>query len=87
MSGETDYTRLLFGRLTWEAIPLHDPILLLTFIGVVVGGLAVVAALTYFRAWSPLWRDWITTIDHKKIGIMYMILGLIMLLRGFAAPS
>ena len=84
MSGETDYTRLLFGRLTWEAIPLHDPILLLTFIGVVVGGLAVVAALTYFRAWGPLWRDWITTIDHKKIGIMYMILGLIMLLRGFA---
>ncbi len=33
---------------------------------------------------GPLWRDWITSIDHKKIGIMYIILGLVMLLRGFA---
>src|ERR1051325_6477041 len=84
MSAETDFTKLLFGRLTWEAVPLHDPILLLTLIGVAVGGIAVVGALTYFRLWGPLWRDWITSIDHKKIGIMYVILGLVMLLRGFA---
>src|ERR1051325_12130 len=84
MSAETDFTKLLFGRLTWEAVPLHDPILLLTLIGVAVGGIAVVGALTYFRVWGTLWRDWITSIDHKKIGIMYMILGLVMLLRGFA---
>ena len=75
---------MLFGRLTWEAIPLHDPILLVTLIGVALGGVAVLGALTYFRAWGPLWRDWITSIDHKKIGIMYVILGLVMLLRGFA---
>jgi cytochrome o ubiquinol oxidase subunit 1 len=37
-----------------------------------------------FRLWGPLWRDWITSIDHKKIGIMYMVLGIVMLLRGFA---
>ena len=84
MPEHSDLTKLLFGRLTWEAIPLHDPILLATFAGVVLGGISIVGALTYFRAWGPLWRDWITSIDHKKIGIMYIILGLVMLLRGFA---
>ena len=76
--------KLVFGRLTWDAIPLHEPILLVTFVVVALGGVAMVAALTYFRLWGPLWRDWITSIDHKKIGIMYIILGLVMLLRGFA---
>ena len=81
---QTDLTKLIFGRLSWEAIPLHEPILIATFFGVAVGGIAVLALLTKYRLWGPLWRDWITSIDHKKIGIMYMILGLIMLLRGFA---
>ena len=40
-------TSLIFGRLTWDAIPLHDPILLATFIGVGLGGAAMLAALTY----------------------------------------
>ena len=84
MPDSSELTKLIFGRLTWEAIPLHEPILLVTFAAVLLGGLAVVAGLTYFRLWGPLWRDWITSIDHKKIGIMYMILGIVMLLRGFA---
>src|SRR5574343_145761 len=84
MSDAQDLSRLVFGRLTWDAIPLHEPILLATFAGVVLGGLAVLFLLTKYRLWGPLWRDWITSIDHKKIGIMYMILGLVMLLRGFA---
>ena len=75
---------LVFGRLGWDAIPLHEPILLATFAMVVLGGLATLALLTKFKLWGPLWRDWITSIDHKKIGIMYIILGLVMLLRGFA---
>jgi cytochrome o ubiquinol oxidase subunit 1 len=79
-----DLTKLIFGRLTWEAIPYHEPILLATFAAVVLGGLAILGALTYFKLWGTLWRDWITSIDHKKIGIMYIILGLVMLLRGFA---
>ena len=79
-----DLTRLLLGRLSWESIPYHEPIVLATFAMVVMGGLALVGALTYFRVWGTLWRDWITSIDHKKIGIMYMILGLVMLMRGFA---
>jgi cytochrome o ubiquinol oxidase subunit I len=75
---------LVFGRLGWDAVPLHEPILLATFVMVAVGGLAVLGLLTKFRLWGPLWRDWITSIDHKKIGIMYIVLGLVMLLRGFA---
>jgi len=75
---------LIFGRLGWDAIPFHEPILIATFAGVALGGLLVLALLTKFRLWGPLWRDWITSIDHKKIGIMYIILGLVMLLRGFA---
>jgi len=74
----------IFGRLSWEAIPFHEPILLATFAAVVIGGGALLAALTYFRVWGHLWKNWFTSIDHKKIGIMYMILGLVMLLRGFA---
>ncbi len=84
MFEKIDLTKLIFGRLTWEAIPYHEPILLATFAAVVLGGLAVLGALTYFKLWGTLWHDWITSIDHKKIGIMYIILGLVMLLRGFA---
>ncbi len=75
----------LLGRITWDSIPMaHEPIVLWTFVAVVLGGLVMLAALTKFRLWSPLWRDWICSIDHKRIGIMYMILGLVMFLRGFA---
>ncbi len=75
---------MLFGRLTLESIPIHEPILIATFAVVALGGIAVVGALTYFKLWGYLWREWFTSVDHKKIGIMYMVLGLIMLLRGFA---
>ncbi|MGJ9416531.1 cytochrome o ubiquinol oxidase subunit I [Massilia sp. CMS3.1] len=84
MQDSFDLTKLIFGRLSWDAIPFHEPILLATFAGVIVGGAALVALISYFRLWGTLWRDWITSIDHKKIGIMYMILGLVMFLRGFA---
>ncbi|HEY4318933.1 MAG TPA: cytochrome o ubiquinol oxidase subunit I [Herbaspirillum sp.] len=79
-----DFTRLIFGRLTWDAIPFHEPILLITFIMVMLGGLVLVGLLTYYRVWGYLWREWFTSIDHKKIGIMYVVLGLVMLLRGFS---
>ena len=62
----------------------HEPILLWTFVAVVLGGLATLALITRFRRWGTLWHDWFCSIDHKKIGIMYMVLGLVMLLRGFA---
>lgn len=77
-------TKMIFGRLSLESLPLHEPIVVATFCGVALGGVALVGALTYFRLWGYLWKEWFTTVDHKRIGIMYMILGLVMLLRGFA---
>jgi cytochrome o ubiquinol oxidase subunit 1 len=76
--------KFLFGRLTLDALPLHEPIVVVTFVVVALAGLAVLAAITYFRLWGYLWHEWFTSVDHKKIGIMYMVLGLIMLLRGFS---
>ena len=84
MTAYPEWWSLLFGRFTLESIPLHDPILAATFAAVALGGIAVLAVITRMRAWGYLWSEWITSVDHKKIGIMYMILGLIMLLRGFA---
>lgn len=84
MLDHLDLTKLVFGRLSWNAIPLHEPILLVTFVAVCLGGVGMVALLTRYRLWGYLWREWFTSIDHKKIGIMYVILGLVMLLRGFA---
>ena len=84
MFDQIDMTKLIFGRLSWDAIPFHEPILLATFAMVALGGITLLGALTYFRMWGVLWRNWFTSIDHKRIGIMYMILGIVMLLRGFA---
>ncbi|WP_198297916.1 cytochrome o ubiquinol oxidase subunit I [Bordetella genomosp. 9] len=79
-----DLQKLIFGRLTLEAFPYHEPILVVTFAVVALGGIALLGALTYFRVWGYLWREWFTSIDHKKIGIMYIVLAIVMLLRGFA---
>ncbi|KKB75791.1 cytochrome o ubiquinol oxidase subunit I [Devosia soli] len=79
-----EFWSFIFGRLTWDVLPLHEPIVVVTFIVVALAGLAVVGALTYFKLWGYLWTEWFTSVDHKKVGIMYMVLGLIMLLRGFA---
>src|ERR1700730_3581340 len=84
MLKQVDLTQLLLGRLTWDAIPFHEPILLATFIAVALRGILILGAITYFRFLGELWRDWITSVDHEKIGIMYIILGLVMLLRGFS---
>ncbi|KAI3593628.1 Cytochrome O ubiquinol oxidase subunit I [Cupriavidus sp. U2] len=84
MPERSELANMIFGRLSWESIPLHEPILIGTFAVVVLGGIALVALLTYYRVWGYLWREWFTSIDHKKIGIMYIVLGIVMLLRGFA---
>ena len=84
MTSYPDWWHLVFGRFTFEAIPLHEPILLVTFIVVAIGGVGLMAVITKIGAWGYLWREWFTSVDHKKIGIMYMVLGIVMLLRGFA---
>ncbi|MFK0268481.1 MULTISPECIES: cytochrome o ubiquinol oxidase subunit I [Pseudomonas] len=74
----------MFGKLSLEAIPYHEPIVMVTLAMIALGGIAVVGAITYFRKWTYLWSEWLTTVDHKKIGVMYIIVAMVMLLRGFA---
>jgi cytochrome o ubiquinol oxidase subunit I len=74
----------MFGKLTWAAIPLNEPIPLATVCVLVVGIVGVLALVTWKGWWPYLWREWITSTDHKRIGVMYVILALVMLLRGFA---
>lgn len=77
-------TKLIFGTLTLDAIPFHNPIIMGAGAFMGLSALAVLFVITYYRKWTYLWTDWITTIDHKKIGIMYLILSMVMLLRGFS---
>ena len=74
----------MFGKLSLDAIPLHEPIIMGTLVVVMLGGAALLGAITYYNKWSYLWREWICSVDHKRIGVMYIILALVMLLRGFA---
>jgi len=84
MLSHPDLAKLIFGRLTLDSLPLHEPIVVYTFVAVALGALALLGAVTYYKLWGYLWHEWFTSIDHKKIGIMYMILGFVMLLRGFS---
>src|SRR5246127_5052242 len=74
----------MLGRLSWAAIPLDQPLPLYAMgaVGIVI--LIVLGIITVKGWWPYLWREWITSVDHKRIGVMYMVLGLVMLLRGFA---
>ncbi|MDN6321869.1 MAG: cbb3-type cytochrome c oxidase subunit I, partial [Halomonas sp.] len=74
----------MFGKLSLESIPYHEPIIMVVAAVMAMGGIALVGALTYYRKWSWLWSEWFTSVDHKKLGIMYFIVALVMLLRGFS---
>jgi cytochrome o ubiquinol oxidase subunit I len=74
----------MFGKLTWDAIPFDQPIPLAAGAVVMLIILAVLAWIVVKGYLPYLWREWITSVDHKRIGVMYCLLGLVMLLRGFA---
>jgi len=73
----------MLGKLTWEAIPFNQPIPL--FAAAIVGAVIIFTlAFVALKGWLPyLWREWITSVDHKRIGVMYIVLAMVMLLRGF----
>src|SRR4051794_16841301 len=74
----------MFGKLSWSAIPFDQPIPLITSV-VMVLVIAAVAIWVWRKGWWPyLWNEYITSTDHKHIGIMYIVLALVMLVRGFA---
>ncbi len=73
----------MLGKLTWAAIPFNEPLPLFSGAAVLIVILAVLALIAVKGWWPYLWGEWLTSVDHKRIGVMYMVLGLIMLLRGF----
>jgi cytochrome o ubiquinol oxidase subunit I len=74
----------MLGKLSWEAIPFHDPIPLITSLLVILAVLAI-GLWVWRKGWWPyVWREYITSTDHKRIGVMYFVLGLLMLVRGFS---
>lgn len=83
-SGNLDSYNDLTGYLTLNAIPTDEPIVMWTIGTVLVLGVLVLGLITFMGWWKPLWKDWLTSVDHKKIGIMYIAVAVLMLVRGFA---
>ena len=77
------FASFLTGRLSPEYLPT-EPATIGAAIGLPLTALMIVAALTYFKKWTWLWKNWLTSLDAKKIGVMYIIVALLMLLRGIA---
>lgn len=73
----------MLGRLTIEALQ-HDLVVTGAQVTMVLGVLTVIGLLTYFKRWKWLWSEWLTSLDPKKIGVMYIIVAVVMLLRGVA---
>ncbi len=71
------------GKLTWSAIPFDQPIPMAASLFIVASVLGLLALTTAKGWWPYLWREWLTSVDHKRIGVMYVLLALVLLLRGF----
>jgi cytochrome o ubiquinol oxidase subunit 1 len=74
----------MLGKLNWSAIPIDQPIPMITSAVVALGILGVLAWVVLRGHLPYLWEEWITSVDHKRIGVMYTLLAMVMLLRGFA---
>ena len=73
---------MLFGKLTLDAF-IHGPIEYSAMVFMLLASLFIAGFITHKKRWKWLWREWITSVDHKRIAVMYVILALIMLVRGF----
>jgi cytochrome o ubiquinol oxidase subunit 1 len=74
----------MFGKLSLSAIPFDNPIIMGAVSVTLLLALVILALITYYGKWSYLWKEWLTSVDHKRIGAMYIVLALVMLLRGFS---
>lgn len=73
----------MFGRLTLDAFH-HEASQTGAVFGMVLSGIGLLALITYLERWKWLWKEWLTSVDPKRIGIMYIVVALIMFLKGFA---
>lgn len=76
--------KLIFGKLTLDSIPFHSAIVMTAASMMIIVAFGSVGLITYFKKWHYVWHEWLTSVDHKKIGIMYLMLSGLMLLRGFS---
>jgi cytochrome o ubiquinol oxidase subunit 1 len=74
----------MFGKLTLDSIPYHEPIIVGAGAFMALAVLVVLGTVTWMGKWRYLWSEWLTTVDHKRLGVMYIIVAIIMLLRGFS---
>jgi cytochrome o ubiquinol oxidase subunit 1 len=74
----------MFGRLGLSAVPYHSLIIMSAVGGALLLAVVILALITHYRKWTYLWKEWLTSVDHKRIGIMYIVLALVMLLRGLS---
>ena len=74
----------MFGKLTLDSIPYHEPIIMMAAAMMGIAAVAVLGTVTYLGKWRYLWSEWLTSVDHKRLGVMYIVVAMIMLLRGFA---
>ena len=72
---------LIFGKLTLSDLP-HEWFTLGGTVSALLGGLTIALYLHKTKKWGWLWKDWLTSTDPKKIGIMYLITALFMFARG-----
>jgi cytochrome o ubiquinol oxidase subunit 1 len=78
-----DWQTFIFGKLSWSYLP-ENSIAWGAAIFMILVGVALLVVITHFRLWKPLWRDWLTSLDPKRIGVMYILVALVMLVRGAA---
>lgn len=78
------FQHLLFGKLSLAAIPFNNPFAMGAGMFMALVVVVVLGGVTYLKKWSYIWNEWVCSVDHKKIGIMYLILAFVMLLRGFS---
>src|ERR1700677_1527260 len=74
----------MFGTLTLDSIPYHEPIIMIAAAMMAVAAAVVLGTVTYLGKWRYIWSEWLTSVDHKKLGVMYIIVAMVMLLRGFS---
>ncbi|HVM73757.1 MAG TPA: cbb3-type cytochrome c oxidase subunit I [Candidatus Paceibacterota bacterium] len=78
-----NWTTFIFGKLSWSVLP-QSPIAIGGGVFMVLAGIGLLLLVTYFKRWRYLWDEWFTSLDPKRIGVMYMVVAAVMLLRGSA---
>ncbi len=73
----------MLGKLSWSAVPINEPIDMIASCLMILAIVGILIGITVKGHWPYLWREWLTSVDHKRIGVMYCLLAMVMLLRGF----